>query len=153
MRPLRSFLLLLIFLACFTGLHYAFPLTRLFPPVNEFIPERLIKSLSGEAVQEPLPLQSTPVVAPGKTHTVEQPDFVTPASMHSADSAWLPVRFLDSLEHTKGQHRILYYGDSQIEGDNAKALWRLGARTLSARYGHNVHQDLYVKFLGKLEKV
>jgi len=79
MRPLRSFLLLLIFLACFTGLHYAFPLTRLFPPVNEFIPERLIKSLSGEAVQEPLPLQSTPVVAPGKTHTVEQPDFVTPA--------------------------------------------------------------------------
>ncbi len=132
MRPLRSFLLLLIFLACFTGLHYAFPLTRLFPPVNEFIPEKLIKSLSGEAVQEPRPLQSAPAVAPGNTHTVEQPDFVTPGSMHSADSAWLPVRFLDSLEHSKGQHRILYYGDSQIEGDRITSQLR---ETMQQHYG------------------
>ena len=42
MRPFRSFLLLLIFLACFTGLYYIFPESELFPPITEFLPESII---------------------------------------------------------------------------------------------------------------
>ena len=45
MRPLRSFLLLLIFLACFTGLHYIIPANHLFPSIYEFIPAELITDL------------------------------------------------------------------------------------------------------------
>ena len=49
MRPLRSFLLLLIFLACFTGLHYIIPANQLFPSVYEFIPAELIRDLISES--------------------------------------------------------------------------------------------------------
>ena len=45
MRPLRSFLLLLIFLACFTGLHYIIHADQLFPSINEFVPYDLISNL------------------------------------------------------------------------------------------------------------
>ena len=45
MRPLRSFLLLLIFLACFTGLHYYIPVSQYFPPVYDFIPAKLIERI------------------------------------------------------------------------------------------------------------
>src|ERR1035437_8916692 len=45
MRPLRSFLLLLIFLACFTGLHYIIHANQLFPSINEFIPADLLSTL------------------------------------------------------------------------------------------------------------
>jgi hypothetical protein len=48
MRPLRSFLLLLIFLACFTGLHYFIPANQLFPSISEFVSIDLVNRLLSE---------------------------------------------------------------------------------------------------------
>ncbi len=106
MRPLRSFLLLLIFLACFTGLHYIFPASQLFPSIYEFVPANLINDLfSDDKTLNRIPVDSV-------TATIE----------NLSDN---PLQgFLDSLRYSKGQLRIMYYGDSQIEGDRITSYVR-----------------------------
>ena len=106
MRPLRSFLLLLIFLACFTGLHYIFPGSQLFPSIYEFVPANLINDLfSDDKTLNRIPVDSV-------TATIEN------LSVNPLQG------FLDSLRYSRGQLRIMYYGDSQIEGDRITSYIR-----------------------------
>jgi len=124
MRPLRSFLLLLIFLACFTGLHYAFPLTSLFPSVNEFIPSKLISSFTKRDTLDTLPGPASATVPAEQIPSQKLPSSDQIISLPSADSAGIMSEFIDSLKQSKGQKRIMYYGDSQIEGDRITSQLR-----------------------------
>ena len=112
MRPFRSFLLLLIFLACFTGLYYLFPGARLFPSVDEFIPERMSEILSGD-IKEIKPESS---IIPETIKSESTGIHSTHDNLFLSQVASLS-QLLDSLTESKGQVRIMYYGDSQIEGD------------------------------------
>lgn len=124
MRPLRSFLLLLIFLACFTGLYYIIPANHLFPPIYEFVPLNLINELFSH---EDIPtgihskqvtdtLKLTPAVPVSQTDTV--PETFEKVIINPLQG------FLDSLKNSDGQLRIMYYGDSQIEGDRITSYLR-----------------------------
>jgi alginate O-acetyltransferase complex protein AlgI len=123
MRPLRSFLLLLIFLACFTGLHYIIPANQLFPSIYEFIPSALINDLKSESN------------FPDKIHNQATDTFKIAFPDTIAANASLPAvpekpyaspfqSFIDSLKYSRGQVRIIYYGDSQIEGDRITSYMR-----------------------------
>ncbi len=109
MRPFRSFLLLLIVMACLSGLFYIFPHSKLFPSLNEFIPESLVNKLTGvnEMHQEAVLEQ---VTSPFADETIA-------ADSIPAEPPDPLASFLDSLKRGKGQVRMMYYGDSQIEGD------------------------------------
>jgi alginate O-acetyltransferase complex protein AlgI len=128
MRPLRSFLFLLIFLACFTGLHYFIPFNRLFPSVNEFIPDKLVSGLLPD--DNPLPADTVNFIPDKKS--ISFPDTVTRIDSISENTENIPVdplqHFFDSLRYSKGQIRILYYGDSQIEGDRITSYLRHSLR-------------------------
>jgi len=101
MRPLRSFLLLLVSLALLTSLFYIFPTSGLFPSIREFLPFLPSSGIKPDTVTH------------HDTLSVQLPD-----SAVIADSAQNPLKpFLDSLNNSKGQTRIIYYGDSQVEGD------------------------------------
>ena len=123
MRPLRSFLLLLIFLACFTGLHYLIHTNQLFPSIDEFVPSRLISNLSPGSNNKDSILNK-----PADTIKISLPDTIAASVSspvipeHKSDN--LLQRFLDSLKYSRGQIRILYYGDSQIEGDRITSYLR-----------------------------
>ncbi len=123
MRPLRSFLLLLIFLACFTGLHYIIHTNQLFPSIYEFIPPDLISNLiSGSRDNGRILKEQTESIkissADTVTSTVSVPFIPEKQSVSSLK------RFLDSLRYSRGQVRIIYYGDSQIEGDRITSYMR-----------------------------
>jgi alginate O-acetyltransferase complex protein AlgI len=123
MRPLRSFLFLLIFLACFAGIHYLIPQSHLFPSLREIVAINPKKSsLSGDS------LINRHVDVSEDTITKSQSDTL-PASVHLLQSTEKkpdnPLQgVLDSLKYSKGQVRILYYGDSQIEGDRVTSYLR-----------------------------
>ena len=125
MRPVRLFLLLLIFLAVLTGLHYVIPVNTLFPSVTEFIPDNLLNNL--------LPGKKKPVVKPAEKDTVQVINKALSDTIQVIDSlAFLKseikidplASFLDSLRYSKGQVRVMYYGDSQIEGDRITSYLR-----------------------------
>jgi alginate O-acetyltransferase complex protein AlgI len=124
MRPLRSFLLLLIFLACLTGLHYIIPVCQLFPSIYEFVPAALINNLlSGvnnyNKGQVQLPADTIKLSPAGSIAVI---DTLPSGSEKQSDS---PIqKFLDSLRYSRGQVRIIYYGDSQIEGDRITSSLR-----------------------------
>jgi len=130
MRPLRSFLLLLIFLACFTGLHYVIHQDHLFPSISEFVPSELLKNSLSEnenirsSYEEPRDNYKT------ISSDTTSPSFLLP-SVSDKRSVYPFGIFLDSLRYSRGQVRIMYYGDSQIEGDRVTSFLR---RTL--RKGH-----------------
>jgi alginate O-acetyltransferase complex protein AlgI len=124
MRPLRSFLLILIFIACFTGLHYIIPANQLFPSIFELFQVNQKNGLFSKD-------DSAEKVPAGNVID----SLTTPAgiSVTSADS--VPVKpenllidqlkgFRDSLRYSKGQVRVIYYGDSQIEGDRITSFLR-----------------------------
>ena len=113
MRPFRSFLLLLVFLACFTGLNYVFPGINLFPSLDEFIPAEILqKHISADSIPENA-VPDTLLIK--KPDSVFSPDKSYPISEINSFSPLKP--FLDSLGLSGSQLRIMYYGDSQIEGD------------------------------------
>jgi D-alanyl-lipoteichoic acid acyltransferase DltB (MBOAT superfamily) len=128
MRPFRSFLLLLIFLICFAGLSYILPWDLNLPSVESLIPKELVKDFfKGDAEEN---------TSAGKadSDTLLQ---ATPSATNPIDSiSGLPVSpptnpmevFLDSMRYSKGQVRILYYGDSQIEGDRITSRLRQSLR-------------------------
>jgi hypothetical protein len=132
MRPLRSFLLLLIFLACFTGLHYFIQVNQLFPSIYEFVPVDLINGLfSGDEVADKT--HQSKVSDTIKIATaVTIPHVDTLRSTYETSIIDPMQKFLDSLRNSKGQIRILYYGDSQIEGDRITSYLR---QTLRNEYG------------------
>ena len=127
MRPLRSFLLLLIFLACFTGLHYIIPANQLFPSIYEFIPAELISDLISENKSlERIQKQPIDTVRITFADTIEAIDSI-PAIAEKLSANPLQ-NFLDSLRYSRGQVRVIYYGDSQIEGDRITSYLRHSLR-------------------------
>jgi len=116
MRPFRSFILLLIFLACFTGLHYIIPANQLFPSIYEFVPYDLINDLFTDE-------KALVQINVGQVNDTIIPVDTVPAT--SEKMSIHPLQgFLDSLRYSKGQLRIMYYGDSQIEGDRITSYLR-----------------------------
>jgi alginate O-acetyltransferase complex protein AlgI len=117
MRPLRSFLLLLVFLTVLTGLNYIFPSLGLFPSLREFLtvfPEEANKK-QDTGLFDTISRQITDTIA--IRETTFQANIPGEVKYYS-DSLLNPLQpFLDSLHHSKGQVRIMYYGDSQVEGD------------------------------------
>jgi alginate O-acetyltransferase complex protein AlgI len=127
MRPFRSFLLLLIFLACFTGLHYAIPGDHLFPPAGELFPgfhhSDTVSSLNRKVESHKQPADSLLL----KTVPVSSgTDSLPRESVKLAGDLF--AGFLDSLKNPKGQLRIMYYGDSQLEGDRITSFLRQSLR-------------------------
>jgi D-alanyl-lipoteichoic acid acyltransferase DltB (MBOAT superfamily) len=131
MRPIRSFLLLLIFLACFAGLHYIIPGDKIFPSISEFVPSSILSSLkSGTGNVDSIPkepAETTNVISADTSKIVSSDTF----AVHVSDTATTKNiqdnqlhRFLDSLRYSKRQVRIIYYGDSQIEGDRITSYLR-----------------------------
>jgi alginate O-acetyltransferase complex protein AlgI len=117
MRPFRSFLLLLIVLVCITGLYYAFPGSKLFPAPEELLP--FLKSpvgnkisVSAQQTVNQLTADSLQRKASEALYSAGKSD-----SIFSKAPLKIPGHFYDSLFLSKGQVRIMYYGDSQVEGD------------------------------------
>jgi alginate O-acetyltransferase complex protein AlgI len=139
MRPVRSFLLLLVFLICFVGLHYLVPAKQLFPSIGEFIPAGVLASftasssetlnLSDDSVMLSKDIASLPDSAFNERFSADPDSFV----IESAES---PLeRFMDTLKYSEGQTRIIYYGDSQIEGDRMTSYLRMSLRKISGGSG------------------
>ena len=129
MRPLRSFLILLIFLACFTGFHYLVPADQLFPPAEEFIPVELldvIRHKEKNSLHLPLNSVDTTLIRLNEQSESAQNDSLSLLARPFPASPILG--FLDSLENSSGQIRVLYYGDSQIEGDRFSSYLRQALR-------------------------
>lgn len=123
MRPFRSFLLLLIFLTCFTGLYYIVPGILKLPRINEFIPQNITDKLTGkDTISSRVDRLVSPkfnIVIPYNINksTSDRVSIIGPVSN--------PLRSaIDSLRSSKGQIRIMYYGDSQIEGDRITSYLR-----------------------------
>jgi alginate O-acetyltransferase complex protein AlgI len=128
MRPIRSFLLLLIFLACLTGLHYVIPAYQLFPSIYEFIPADLISDLFSADKAHSIPT-SEPTNDSIKSIHADTITRVDTVSLLGKDLTSDPLkRFIDSLRYSSGQVRIMYYGDSQIEGDRITSYLRQSLR-------------------------
>ncbi|MDR2887987.1 MAG: hypothetical protein LBV26_08325, partial [Bacteroidales bacterium] len=112
MSPRRIFLLLLVFMALFTGLHYVKPLERYFPSMEEFVPDHIVEYVKGNKrttlQHEPHTLNDTLLNSVPDTVTVNERLPVVP----------------DSLYGRGNQVRIMYYGDSQIEGDRFSSYLR-----------------------------
>jgi hypothetical protein len=142
MRPVRSFFLLLIFLAVLTGLHYVIPVKTLFPALSEFIPDKLINFL--------LPDDKNPVKPPAQPvfDTIKEvlPDTVPPFIVDSHENISIDTdpleRFMDSMRMSKGQVRVMYYGDSQIEGDRISSFLRHELRKKHGGTGPGLLQPL-----------
>ena len=108
MRPFRTFLLFLLFLTCFTGLSFLFP-DSIFPPVTEIIREEILNGISDHPPDEiHVKADSTPAISK------EYADDTLSNQPLNVNS---PGSLLESIDSTSEQVRILYYGDSQIEGD------------------------------------
>jgi alginate O-acetyltransferase complex protein AlgI len=139
MRPFRSFLLLLIFLICFAGLSYILPWDINLPTAESLIPEKLIRPLTkGDTKKEAsesisIPDTLMPAVPPATlpadtvvSDTIASETVVSDTI--ASDTLAAPPdpmkAFLDSLEFSGGQVRILYYGDSQIEYDRVTSYLR-----------------------------
>ena len=127
MRPFRSFLLLLFFLIVFAGLSYVLPGKLNLPSVESLIPSELVPDLLRKrdhtAVTDTSRTDTLALAAPEKNNP---PDSLSalPDSMASD-----PLKvFLDSLEYARGPVRIMYYGDSQIEGDRITSYLRTSLR-------------------------
>lgn len=122
MQPFRSFLLLLIFLICFTGLSFFLPGNLNLPK-----PENL---LSKELARKLLKRDSDSIVSK-QTETFISDTFAQIKENQDSSGSYNnrlvsdPLKiFLDSLQNPDSQVRIMYYGDSQIEGDRLTSYLR-----------------------------
>lgn len=132
MRPFRSFLLLLILLTVITGLHYIIPVNTIFPGISEFIPADLLGTLKPEKNNDRL-LHAKSVSDTIFTGLTEKISSTGRNLSDTINLSTYPLRpFLDSLKNSKGQVRIMYYGDSQIEGDRITSYLR---QTLRKKHG------------------
>jgi alginate O-acetyltransferase complex protein AlgI len=123
MRPFRSFLLLLIFLTCFAGLSFILPWNLKLPGINDFIPHNITEKFFGRKVisskSDTLVLHPVHVQIPD---TAKIQNSVTEAFLNQKSASLGSV--IDSLRSSAGQIRIMYYGDSQIEGDRITSFLR-----------------------------
>ncbi len=133
MRPQRSFIIILILLVCFSGLHYVVPLNHWFPPAGEFLPvyitDLFIKDSSKPVDTPVFHIDKPSIIDAASSDTIQPPD--TSGNNIVAKTSHPLQKLLDSLEKSQAQTRILYYGDSQIEGDRFTSYLR---HTLQQRY-------------------
>ena len=131
MRPFRSFLLLLIFLACFAGLSYIIPIEGYLPGISDLIPEISLYWVQKVDVisHDTTGIQEDTVTSPGADSLNRQVSDSSKKVLPFPESVVL--RF-DSIRSVNGQIRIMYYGDSQIEGDRITSFLR---SSLRERYG------------------
>ena len=108
-NPFRSFLLMLIFMALFVGLHYVKPLERYFPSVEEFIPDYFFEIFQSPSPETNFSPDTLLIIT-----DAEIADYSTEHHFVIPDSLYAPDR----------QVRIMYYGDSQIEGDRFSSYLR-----------------------------
>lgn len=156
MRPFRLFLFLLVALICLTGLSYFLPGNKDLSGINIFF--RTDRSLiTGQRAAE-----ASPAVVPEDSDSVRKEARVMsePAAVGAAfpDSSavvedtliivadTLPsdplTRFLDTLKYSRGKVRIMYYGDSQIEGDRITSSLRQFLRKGRTGTGPGLFQPL-----------
>jgi len=127
MRPFRSFLLLFFLLACLSGLCYFFPGSNLFPSLPGLFPgiSKLIPVKETPHVPGPVIGKITDTVIIHKADTSVAAD----TTIHLAGKAEnILASFIDSIGESKRQVRIMYYGDSQIEGDRITSYLRHALR-------------------------
>lgn len=113
MRPFRSFLLLLGILALLAGGGVYFNESRLFPQLSDFIDIPVTDALPDSAAQGEISPPSD-TLTPADTVIVSSPP---------ADTA-IAVFDPGIMLQRDSQLRIMYYGDSQIEGDKITARLR-----------------------------
>jgi D-alanyl-lipoteichoic acid acyltransferase DltB (MBOAT superfamily) len=122
-------------------------LAQFFPAVGEFIPARLTESVfhpenqkSNISLSE-ISKDTVPVLIKTDTTAAACADTLNPdpgsdsllqIDVHSRDFL---AGFVDSLKSSKGQVRIIYYGDSQIEGDRMTSYLRQNLRKRSGGSG------------------
>lgn len=142
MRPAGTFVILLIFLICFTGLHYIVPQEKYFPGVEKFIPSLSSNENTNNSISIIIPVieeQGFPAAESAGSDSLPQPDslsFVFDSLQYSSQDPDPPLkRFFDTLKYSSGQTRILYYGDSQIEGDRITSYLRQTLRKMSGGSG------------------
>jgi D-alanyl-lipoteichoic acid acyltransferase DltB (MBOAT superfamily) len=142
MRPLRSFLLLLIFLACFTGLFYIIPGNRFFPSIYEFIPEKVITGVLHDVDNKDI---TDETILSSNTQS-DLPASVLPSDTYLPENGRKPRvslgNFIDSTFNATGNVRILYYGDSQIEGDRITSYLRQKLRSERGGTGPGLQMPL-----------
>ncbi len=109
MRPVRSFLFIAIFFACLAGLYILLPGRERF---EEFI------SGSGPSVFHEADNDSSPTEGNDSLSVI----FNTEPLSTKPVGPLLP--FIDSLKYSRGQVRVMYYGDSQVEGDRISGKLR-----------------------------
>ena len=118
MRPIRTFLLLLIYLVCFAGLSYILPWDIGLPTINNLFPANLLQTQSNGHPQPYWTADSLETAfpqAPVQTITVVADSAASDTIVAPRDPMSV---FLDGLSYSQSrQVRVLYYGDSQIEGD------------------------------------
>jgi Predicted membrane protein involved in D-alanine export len=127
MRPFRSFLLLFLLLACLTGLCYLFPESSLIPTLPGLFPE--LSTLISK--QETAAGQKTPPEQFRDTVIIPEADssLAVDTTLHLISTKEnILAPFLDSINESKRQVRIMYYGDSQIEGDRITSYLRQALR-------------------------
>ena len=125
MRPFRSFLLLLIILICFTGLSYILPWNLNLPSFESLIPEKLIRSLVKDDTSRSISEEISVADTSAPVTTAQQAVIADTTSSTPVSPPPDPMEvFLDSLQFSEGQIRILYYGDSQIEYDRITSYLR-----------------------------
>jgi alginate O-acetyltransferase complex protein AlgI len=141
MRPVRSFLLLLVFLICFIGLHYLVPAKQLFPSVGDFIPPGILASFTGDSAEPGDFPGADSVKVSADTSGLTDNSFYAVAPDDSASAVTETeeddplARFMDTLKYSEGQTRVIYYGDSQIEGDRMTSYLRMSLRKISGGSG------------------
>lgn len=135
MRPSGSFLLLLIFLVFLAGLHYVEPVKKFFPPVSDFIPEKVTDSfLRTNEDSSDLKIVTSRSVNTATSDTLNTSDTTAAVDTNKKAPDALSL-FVDSLKKPGKQKRILYYGDSQIEGDRMTSSLRKSLREVSGGTG------------------
>jgi|WetSurMetagenome_2_1015567.scaffolds.fasta_scaffold00016_85 alginate O-acetyltransferase complex protein AlgI len=112
MRPFRSFLFLLVFLVSLTWIFNIFHVKDFF----KITPEPV--TITTPVARDTIPVISVP------------------------DSTDLLSSFLDTLDRSHGQTRILYYGDSQVEGDRITFYLRQLLRKGRAGTGPGLFQPV-----------
>ncbi len=132
MRPLRSFLLILILLVCLTGLAFYFPDFIRYPLLHEFFPSLVTERIS---VPDSGLISEASVLPADSTLTLSDTSGFSADSIRAVTEEEIPDplgALFDKLAEPDSKVRIMYYGDSQIEGDRVTSHLR---HLLRSEYG------------------
>lgn len=136
MRPFRSFLILLIFLICFAGLYYILPegLNIKLPSVREFFP--FISDVT-EPATDTVKVPGT-LTTPVDTAKIPLSDTISFNSTPPDSKVKIKEPYISlpsPFDSPDEQIRIMYYGDSQIEGDRVTSYLRQELRETAGGSG------------------